>query len=368
MKSLSRVIFCQLIAFGWILIFSGCTSVNLPKYQNIKTEDSASIRGDTANVVKFFTKGESHVTIREVDDLAIDPGFWGAGAIYVSPGYRKIILSAGGNNYLSADGTVEANFTARHKYRFTAIANTYDFDLTLWDETEGTDKRVEVNKWKLGSKSHLAPTAIPMANKSAALSADDQMPLMNDRPDALKPSPLPPNVKYVFASDATVVAAAKRLEKYLASDNVDGAAMFKDSLFVLPGAWTIATASSQFGKTDATMIKNMIPLGGKLITFSGCVMGNAEEMNKLGEYIKQLIINDGGATIRTLNSAEMAKWWIYIGFNIVEPVFAAESKGGKYVFIFAFSSKFPDCLNLIDELKTLPDAYDLRSSALEQQQ
>lgn len=69
--------------------------------------------------------------------------------------------------------------------------------------------------------------------------------------------------------------------------------------------------------------------------------------------ISQLLKDDGGFQVRSFTTAEMRKWWVYIAFNIEEPVFVVESKGHKYKFIMGFVND--SSVYVIDELNALPD-------------
>jgi hypothetical protein len=81
------------------------------------------------------------------------------------------------------------------------------------------------------------------------------------------------------------------------------------------------------------------------------MLGELGQFTKSAGRIRDLLAGDGGGTVRALSSAEMDHWWTFIGFDIEEPVFAIESKGGKYVFVVAWLRNHVFCL---DELKALP--------------
>jgi hypothetical protein len=48
----------------------------------------------------------------------------------------------------------------------------------------------------------------------------------------------------------------------------------------------------------------------------------------------------------------MAKWWVFIAFDIEEPVLVIETAGGGYLFVLHFSATG---LLAVDELNALPD-------------
>ncbi len=143
------------------LLAGGCAT-SRPKYNNHKSPDSAAIIGDTANVMRFFSEGESHVNLIEIDGLYLNPGMWGVGTVFVQPGKHMVTVATIGNNYATAQETVEASFEASRKYRFTALKTGFAFDLTLWDETDGTETRRELGKWRLRGTSNPAPAYVPI--------------------------------------------------------------------------------------------------------------------------------------------------------------------------------------------------------------
>lgn len=68
--------------------------------------------------------------------------------------------------------------------------------------------------------------------------------------------------------------------------------------------------------------------------------------------IRRDVQERGGATVRALSTAEMRKWWIFIGFDIQEPTLILETNDKKRQFIFGFVNRQAV---VIDELNKLPN-------------
>lgn len=97
------------ISLGLLVCVTGCATG--PRYENYKAEDAACIEGDIANVVKFFSEGEAHVHIKEIDGVPT-----GSGEPYCfAPGKHRLGVS-GSNNYQTAQDYVDLEFEARKKY------------------------------------------------------------------------------------------------------------------------------------------------------------------------------------------------------------------------------------------------------------
>jgi len=114
-------------------------------YTYTKQPDSATVRGDEPF---SLIPHSQYIRIVFIDGQSVGP-FWTASdhPEYVSPGNHEILVLGHYPSNAAADvegRTVEANFLANHQYHFSINAN---FDMQLWDETDGVDKRVEVGEW-----------------------------------------------------------------------------------------------------------------------------------------------------------------------------------------------------------------------------
>jgi len=182
-----------------------------------------------------------------------------------------------------------------------------------------------------------------------ALSASDQPPDMAARPACLRPGKLPPRVRYKFEADPVVAAAADRVTRLLLGPAlVDTVSAFKSALFLQPGAWR--WLKNLPALAESKPILSRADMGRKVVKLEGRFIVKPEQFAAAIGEIRRLIAADGGGVVRALTSDEMEAWWTFIGFDIEEPVFVIETKGGKYRFIAHWSD---DGLGLLDELNAL---------------
>lgn len=114
---------------------SGCATTR-PTYQPPTGPALATVKGGSANIIKFFSDGDSHVSIVEIDGLYLPPSFW-TGAIKsvaIAPGTRKITLTLQGNNYAQAQDTITLEAAAGHTYQIEAQKVGIAFDVSVYDE------------------------------------------------------------------------------------------------------------------------------------------------------------------------------------------------------------------------------------------
>lgn len=182
-----------------------------------------------------------------------------------------------------------------------------------------------------------------------ALTAVDPAPNMSERPAVLRPEPLPQRVRYQFRSDAEVVAAAARTEKLLLDAAKPDATAFKDTALVLCGA--LAHVKDQTALSGGKPLVSQMEIDGKLVKVEGRLLNAPEQFTAVVERLRGLIAADGGGTVRALRAREMSHWWVFIGWDIEEPVFVVESRGGRYRLIVAWNG---DHVFALDELAALP--------------
>lgn len=183
-----------------------------------------------------------------------------------------------------------------------------------------------------------------------ALTAADTAPTMSERPAVLRPERLPQRVRYQFRSDAEVAAAAARTEKLLLDTAAKpDAAAFKGSAFVLCGAW--AHVKDQAVASGGKPLISQMEIDGKLVKVEGRLLNTTEQFTAVVERMRELISADGGGAVRALRAKEMSHWWVFIGWDIEEPVFVVESRGGRYRLIVAWNG---DHVFAFDELVALP--------------
>lgn len=113
------------------VLISGCTTT--PRYVNADAADAACIKGDLANFVKFYSDGEAHVQIKEVDDVAVV-----GREICVSPGKHRVTVS-GYNILRTAQGPIEFTFAPKGRYWVRGNYRDGDVLFRLIDVTGNTE-------------------------------------------------------------------------------------------------------------------------------------------------------------------------------------------------------------------------------------
>jgi len=141
----------------WIVLlfagfFAGCATG--PRYQNFSGSDAACIEGDLANFFKFFSEGEAHVHIAEVDGMQT-----ASGTVCVSPGEHKFGIAAS-NNYKNANEYFDLTLEAGKKYRMRANLVGISFAFKLMDITDGGE--VEVAEYKVKITGETQPAPVPI--------------------------------------------------------------------------------------------------------------------------------------------------------------------------------------------------------------
>ena len=184
-----------------------------------------------------------------------------------------------------------------------------------------------------------------------SLRATDQPPDMRDRPVHLRPGPLPRRVRYQFKADALVVAAADRVSTLLLGPGpTDGAVLPNNSMSMLGvGAWKHLSRLPALQAIKPIFTR--VELGRGVVQLETGFLSTPEQRTAVIAEVRRLIADDYGGTLRALRTDEMERWWTFIGFDIEEPTFVIETKGGKYRFVVMCSD---DNLFGFDELNALP--------------
>jgi hypothetical protein len=182
--------------------------------------------------------------------------------------------------------------------------------------------------------------------------AGQPIPDMNGRKAELIPGAIPSRVRYMFSVNDTVNNASEILRNGIESLNMS---LFKDSLMVQPGAFkqikekcALGSAGPKSRMIDPADIKKGNLDGGLQMAF----VDKRPQLESIAKEMARLLKEDGGLEVRALKTKEMAKWWIYIGWDIEEPVFVVASKGGKFRFIVELNDK--NQISILDELNGLP--------------
>lgn len=142
------------LSIGAMLFLAGCATG--PTYTNYTATDAACIKGDTANFIKFFSDGEAHVHIKEIDG---SPTGGGSSYCFV-PGKHRLGVSAGAKDYQYAQDYVDIEFAAGRQYWLRANLRGISFVFQLIDITNGQEAKVDEFKLKVGSVNQ--PVSIPI--------------------------------------------------------------------------------------------------------------------------------------------------------------------------------------------------------------
>jgi hypothetical protein len=225
-------------------------------------------------------------------------------------------------------------------------------DLVMAFESYGMSTFVLRRKPKIVTSADGTRTLVidPKTN-SQSLTANDPQPAYADRPVELRPGELSSRVRYKPATDEVVIGAAARIQSRLLAATPGDGALFGDVVLVGCGAWQYFRNEPDIGHKDSKPVTGRIPTNKKVVQLDGRLLQDAGEIATLEQKLRAMIQHDGGGTVRALRTDEMDKWWAYISFDIEEPVFAVESKGGRYLFIVSFGKEGAFEL---DELHGLP--------------
>lgn len=183
----------------------------------------------------------------------------------------------------------------------------------------------------------------------------EKFPSMAGRRTELIPQALPNRVRYQFSENAEVNRLADRLNVALAAAD---ASIYGNVVMIQPGAWKLLKPRGTVGKNNAGELRMIDPKqgfnAGLESGLAGKFLRSKEDVASLAQELRTMLADDGGFEVRSFTTEEMAKWWVYIGFDIEEPVFVVATKGGRYKFIVAFVKD--DHVFVVDELNALPDA------------
>jgi hypothetical protein len=206
------------------------------------------------------------------------------------------------------------------------------------------------NPYQIFAKEQPDVYRIP-TNQSSRVQGDP-IPDLSKRPSALRPGTIPADVRYSFAEDSLTIDAALRLTNHFCSPSPDAKLLFASTLVVHPGAWMDLKNTDSVGKKSATPWEFLVWDGKTNQRLSGIVLRDRDELKQMEAGIRRDVQEGGGATVRALSTAEMRKWWIFIGFDIQEPTLVLETNDKKRQFIFGFVNRQAV---VIDELKKLPN-------------
>lgn len=146
------------------LSFAGCATTGRPTYRPPTAGETATIKGGSANVIKFFSDGDSHVAIIEIDGLYIPPSFWtgNARSVKVDAGARMITLLLSGNNYTQAQDTIQIDASPGRVYQIDARKVGIAFDVAVYEETVPASEKKVVLSTRISGGSSGGPAYIPI--------------------------------------------------------------------------------------------------------------------------------------------------------------------------------------------------------------
>jgi len=174
-------------------------------------------------------------------------------------------------------------------------------------------------------------------------------PDLSGRPVSLRPDPLPPRVRYAFAADEVVIAAARLAADHLLSGDPSNTPLFASKLSIQPGAWSQLKAHEDLGKKAASPWTLVMP--GSKNRLEGVILGDPGELSNLEAILVRTIGESGGGEIRAASTAEMARWWPFVSSDYTEPMLILATKDGAHAFALLFES---GRVVLIDDLDGLP--------------
>lgn len=134
---------------------SGCAS-GPPAYPNYAGADAACIKGNTANVVKFFSDGEAHVDFKEIDNAVVA----GKGPFCMKPGRHRFAIFAGACNYQSAQDYIQLDLEAGKQYWVRGNLRGISIVFQMFDVTSGQE--VKVSEFTLKVNGQGQPAAVPI--------------------------------------------------------------------------------------------------------------------------------------------------------------------------------------------------------------
>lgn len=160
-----RLAFSLFAAAVSLLAFSGCATTTRATYTPPASGPTATVKGGSANVIKFFSEGASHVSIIEIDGLFLPESFWTGPVkeVKVTPGARKVTVLVRGKDYAAAQETITLETTAGRTYQIEARKTGIAFDVVIYEEGASEKDRKEVLTMRIqGQTSGSRPAYIPI--------------------------------------------------------------------------------------------------------------------------------------------------------------------------------------------------------------
>lgn len=144
---------------------------------------------------------------------------------------------------------------------------------------------------------------------------------------------VPPQVTYKTADDKTNKAAFEKIKKLLGTHLHDFSPLTDKTMV---GTFFSQSILATPDKTEGlACIKTNIPLTDDLnVQTQSFASKSADQAKNLAEILSNEIHIQPDATIRKASAKELALIWIFIGWDIQEPLYVVEDKTHKYAFNF----------------------------------
>jgi hypothetical protein len=144
-----------LLVSCFVFAMSGCATG--PTYKNVSSPDAASISGHFANFIRYYSQGEAHVKIKEIDGVPTGRG----GEYRVAPGVHELGIYAA-NDHTSIREYIKVEFPSGAKYKLVANLREISFHFRLLDVAGNKPQEVSTFKLTIGSVS-APPVIVPIA-------------------------------------------------------------------------------------------------------------------------------------------------------------------------------------------------------------
>jgi hypothetical protein len=152
-----------LAALSLPLLFSGCVSPTGPMFQNQQGPSAVRLYGESPGFMGMWRGGAS-VSFVEVDGRQVQRSFLGGYPmeVFVVPGAHSFTLGLHGDSYVEGQGTVGLRVLPSHTYKFTARRVGLDFDVSMWDVTNGDQNQNVWAQFRIHGQQGRAPVVVPI--------------------------------------------------------------------------------------------------------------------------------------------------------------------------------------------------------------
>lgn len=129
-----------------------------PKYHHSDPSNAACLKGDAANPIKFYTEGEAHVLLDEIDGERVQRP-----EVCVSPG-RHTVTIRGANMLRVARGPLDLEFQPNRKYWMRGNYRDGSIVFRLFDVTDGAETELAQFKMAVNDGQNLiiTPGGVPV--------------------------------------------------------------------------------------------------------------------------------------------------------------------------------------------------------------